>query len=116
MSTSIITVVEAIASASVPTSAGIIAYVKWRKNADENRYQREQAATTAANQAAVAARTEEQVMRDRLLAEKDATIARLELMLQSEQAANTRLQNMLLNRPASPLVPPALGGAQHDGQ
>jgi len=38
-------------------------------------------------------------MRDQLLKAKDDEIARINLMLQQEQAENSRLQGMFLNRP-----------------
>lgn len=98
----IVSVVEGLSAIALPLGSGIIAYVRWRKRADDSRDSRAQAATTAANTAAAAARAEEQTMRDRLLAEKDATISRLELMLQQEQANNSRLQNLLINRSNPP--------------
>lgn len=99
MSTSITSIVEALSAMSVPVGTGTVAYVRWRKNAEETRHQREQAATTAANKAAADARAEEKAMRDQLLKGKDEEIQRLNLMLQQEQAENSRLQGMLLNRP-----------------
>lgn len=96
MSGSIAQVVEAIAAAAVPTGTGIVAYVRWRKNAEEQRYQREQAAATAAQKAATDARTDERARTDQLIAEKQATIDRLEMALQQEQRENERLQNLLI--------------------
>lgn len=102
MSGSITQAIEAVAAAAVPVGTGIVAYVRWRKNAEEQRYQREQAAAVAAQKAATDARADERTRTDQLIAEKQATIDRLEMALQQEQRENERLQNLLLgNTPRS---------------
>lgn len=87
---SIVPVIEAIGAAAVPVSTGLVAYVRWRKNAEEQRYQRGQAAAAAAQKAATDARAEERERTEQLLGEKQATIQRLETMLQNEQRDNAR--------------------------
>jgi uncharacterized protein HemX len=96
VSSSVVQVVEAISVSAVPVGTGVVAYVRWRKNSEEQRYQREQAASVAAQKAATDARADERVRTDQLIAEKQATIDRLELALQQEQRENERLQNLLL--------------------
>ena len=82
---------------------GVIAYVRWRRKSAADRDSRTQVAIAAAQQAAAAARAEEKEAQRQLLAEKDATIARLELLLKQEQRDNERLTGRLID-------PPSMGG------
>lgn len=84
--------IEAIAAAAVPTGTGLVAYVRWRNKSVSDRDARSQIAINAAQQAAKAARAEEQVRTDQLLAEKQAAIDRLDLLLRDEQRQNVNLQ------------------------
>lgn len=88
-------VIEAVGAAAVPVTTGLVAYVRWRKNAEEQRYQRGQAAAAAAQKAATDARAEERARTDQLLAEKQVSIDRLESLLQGEQRDNERREGDL---------------------
>jgi uncharacterized protein HemX len=83
---------EALTALSIPLGGGLAAYAKWRKGAERDRRAREEGARIAAEKAASDARREEQNMRDRLLAEKDARITQLSEQLTEEQAETKQLQ------------------------
>ena len=68
---------EAVSAISLPVGGGLAAYAKWRRNAERDRRQREEAARIASEKAAQNARADEQAMRDKLLAEKDKQIEKL---------------------------------------
>lgn len=87
----VLQLVEALSALSVPLGGGIAAWVKWRKNAERDRRAREEAARIASERAAASARKDEQEMRDKLLAEKDLSNARLEAQLVAEKAENEQL-------------------------
>lgn len=93
----IIQLAEALSALSVPLGGGLVTYSKWRKNAERDRRAREEAARIASEKAAADARKDEQSMRDRLLAEKDSAIARLEAQLALEKTENERLHRFIEN-------------------
>lgn len=86
---------EAFATLSLPLGGGLAAYAKWRKSAERDRRAREEAARIASERAAAEARREEQIMRDKLLAEKDAAIGRLDSRVNTLMEENERLHRQI---------------------
>lgn len=86
---------EAISALSIPIGGGLAAYAKWRKNAERDRRAREEAARIASERAAADVRKEAQTMLEKLLAEKDATIARLTGELSAEREESKQLHAMI---------------------
>lgn len=85
--------------AALPTfgTAGL-AYLRWRSTSRQERERRAAAALQASQLAVEAARSEEQRMRDALLASQQSTIERLETMLLEEQRENERLRDAIAQR------------------
>lgn len=92
-------VLAAVVSITTPGGFGFIYWVRWRKKHVAARESRTQLIIDAAQQAATTARAEEKEAQRQLLAEKDATVARLELLLQQEHRENERLTARLIEPP-----------------
>lgn len=88
-----------VVSITTPGGAGFIYWVRWRKRTVADRERRTQLIIDTAQQAATTARAEEKEAQRQLLAEKDATIARMELLLQQEHRENERLTARLIEPP-----------------
>lgn len=82
---------EAVSAISLPIGAGLAAFAKWRRGAEQERSQRERIAQLAADKSAKEARQEEQAMRDKLLAEKDGRISKQDEELKAAREEIDRL-------------------------
>lgn len=85
---------EAISSLSIPVGGGLAAYFKWRKNAERDRRAREEAARIASERSAERVRKEQQELLAKLLAEKDATIGRLEAQIVADNDERESLRKL----------------------